>query len=226
MFSTIVGGWEAAQWRLRVAAQSEPLPDSRPAGDGSCAIWFIGSSTAHRWPNLSRITSPWIAHNRGVDGALIREITPRLAAEPPGAPPQAIIFYAGDNDIARGLPVTAVLDDLRAFLATKQQKLGSTPVVILSVKPSPARWADLGKQRFYNATVQAMAAAEPDVTFVDIRPAMLVGARPGPFFVKDGIHMNSAGYERWNAVVAPALRRLLPADKARRCAADERHAHG
>ena len=44
-----------------------------------------------------------------------------------------------------------------------------------------------------------------DIGFVDVAPSLLIGGRPGPYYVEDGIHLNEAGYRTWGGAVRRAL---------------------
>jgi len=98
VFSVTVGSWAAMQHR---AAMHTPLPDADGPG-GPCVVWFVGSSSFFRWTTLRSDLAPWTVHNRGVGGAFLSELRQRFANEDPVTPPQAIVFYGGDNDIANG----------------------------------------------------------------------------------------------------------------------------
>lgn len=195
-----------------------PLPDAdRPTGD--CTLWFVGSSTISKWQTLTTDMAPWDAHGRGVNGALIPQLTHWFGNEPAGQPPAAIVFYGGENDIDTGATAAQAMASLQHFLALKTSRYGALPVVAISLKPSPARWPDRPQQTMFNSALRRLAATRGDLDFIDIRTLMLVNDRPGPFYAEDGIHMNAAGYARWTARLRPALARSLPPDIVRRCGA-------
>ena len=51
-----------------------------------------------------------------------------------------------------------------------------------------------------------MADARADLDYVDVVPAMLeADGRPKDIFIADGLHMTSAGYALWTAVVRPVM---------------------
>ncbi len=219
-----VGG-EADQHRQRDQEQQPALDDGsaslvsgRPAEyvraalpddggrQGSCAIWFIGSSSIHRWSSLAEDMAPWVAHNRGVDGATIRELTDLFVHRAKAAAPQAIVFYGGDN-----------ATDLRAFLSAARQLEGRPPVFVLSLKPSPARWALRAEQAGFNRAAQAIAREDHAIDFIDVAPRMLADGKPGPYYVGDGVHMNPAGYAIWRTAILRTLADRLPRDVVRGC---------
>ncbi|GAA3702761.1 hypothetical protein GCM10022268_10640 [Sphingomonas cynarae] len=193
-----------------------PLPDAERRTD-ACSLWFIGSSTIFKWSTLAADMAPWDAHNRGVNGAIIPQITDWLTNEPPGPPPAAIVFYGGENDIDGGATGAQALTSLDRFLTLKTRRYGPLPVIAISLKPSPSRWSERPQQIVFNDGLRRLAAVRDDLHVVDIQSSMLVNGRPGPFYIADGIHMNAIGYARWTARLRPALAHILPADAMARC---------
>lgn len=213
VFFTVTGGYA----RLGVGGHSPaagPLPDDV---NSRCALWFVGSSSMSRWTALERDMHPWVAHNRAIGGATLTELSARFAAERPRKVPRAVVFYAGENDLAYGVPADVVVAEFRTFLARKRASLGSTPVLFVSVKPSPTRLRFRPAQAAYNAAVRRLAAGRGDLRYVDIVPDLVRDGRFGPFYDGDGIHMNAAGYGVWTRAVRRALREHLPADVVRAC---------
>jgi len=97
-------------------------------------------------------------------------------------------------------------------------KMPDVPLITLSIKPSPRRWALRSEQRAFDFAVQRRAARTSSMTYLDASAGLLVQGRPGPYFVADGIHMNAAGYRVWAKSVANALRDVLPRDVVEGCA--------
>jgi lysophospholipase L1-like esterase len=218
VFGTLFFGsqWSAHR-QVNAALASLPLPDKIVQGD--CAIWFMGSSSMSRWATLQRDMSPWSTHNRSVSGATLNEISRRFANEEDPTPPQAIVFYAGENDIAFGVPLPAVIAKIDEFLRLKNARLGPVPVLILSIKPSPSRWDQRATQIAFNAAIQKIAAERHDVHFVDTQAKLLVNGKPGPFFGDDQLHLNEAGYRVLSDEVRHAIDTDLPTAAVRRCTA-------
>ena len=60
-----------------------------------------------------------------------------------------------------------------------------------------------------NAMIQDYCRAKPGFTYIDVWPQLLDGngqVRP-ELFMEDELHLNSAGYDRWTAAIAPVLLR-------------------
>ena len=216
VFGGVFGGWLfVMQSRAEMRDAAARLP-----GGGSadrCAIWFIGSSSIHKWTTLEADMTPWDAFNRGVNGARMPELLQMLRNEPRGSRPRAIVYYAGENDIAKGATAAEDVVNLRAFLAFRMRRWGKVPVIVVALKPSPTRWGNLPEQTLFNTAARTMAARTPGVTFVDIVPYFLVDHRPGPFYVDDGVHLNPAGYARLTRAIRPALQSSLRRDDPASC---------
>ena len=216
VFAGVTTGWQYVEARqARAFVETLPLPDE-VAQDG-CAVWFVGSSSMSRWTSLQDDMRPWVTHNRSIGGATLQELSTRFLNEDEPQPPRAIVFYAGENDLAFGKPVADAVRDLGAFLDHKRERLGDTPVFFLSVKPSPVRWNLAPQQDAYNAAVRGLAARRRDLFFIDVRSRFLVSGRPGPFYVGDGLHMNERGYAIFAGAVRSALEEGLPRDIVQRC---------
>jgi lysophospholipase L1-like esterase len=214
IFALIFGGW-LAYGHYRDATIE--LPDSRGNG-GACALWFVGSSSIHRWGGLSYDMAPWTAHNRGINGATFDEILPRFARVESGETrPVALILYAGENDIAAGVPVRAVVRNLAAFILLRDRHLPGVPMLLLSQKPSPGRRQFRPQQSLFNDAARRLVPQFRDVYYVDATTPLLKDGQLGDNYRPDGVHMNAAGYRIWARVVRAALRRTLPADVLRRC---------
>lgn len=214
VFLAIIGGWVAYS---SYDPRNGDLPDDHPVPT-NCMLWFIGSSSIHRWDSLSRDMAPWVAHNRGIEGATFDDINPRFAAvQPREGRPAAIILYAGENDIARGVDVPTVVRQLKRFIAIRDGVLKDVPIFILSAKPSPGRRDYLAQQSRYNEEVKILAAKFPDIHYVDVTTPLLIDGKLGPNYRSDNIHMNENGYSIWARVLRQRLEEILPRSIVNSC---------
>jgi hypothetical protein len=232
--------WGVREKRLN-AAELARLRNSLP----SCEVQFVGSSTIEFWRTLQVDISPLQVANLGVAGTNVDDVANQFArseqvameeglapyiAQGQGAgsaggivtavgdeAPQAIVFYAGDNDVAAGRSAQEVQASFERFLDAKSERFGNTPVYFISIKPTPARWKDRPVQAEVNRLIQALANKRSDLQFIDIVPTMLVNRQPGPFYVGDGIHMNADGYARWTPIVRQALGPFIKRQQAGEC---------
>ena len=194
----------------------QPLPGN-VGDDGPCAVWFVGSSTIARWDSMHHDMAPWHTENRGVGGALIDELTERFERDRLQGAPGTMVVYVGDNDLAAGQTTDEVAAALFAFIASIHTRMPDTRLVVLGVKPSPARWGLRGAQLRLDGLLRDRFGAVPRTSFADVGPSLLVDGRPGPFFVEDGIHLNEAGYRTWGGAVRRAVEAAVSPDQLTRC---------
>jgi lysophospholipase L1-like esterase len=189
------------------ADRAQPAP--------SCAVLFVGSSTIRLWRTLSTDMAPYPVINRGFGGAVIADVNFYFDQLVRPYRPRAIVFYAGENDLAGGASVSDVMAAFARFMDLKTRALGAAPVYFISVKPSRQRWTALAQQAQLNAAVRRMAAQRPDLRYVDVADAMLQDGRPRPLFVADGLHLNAEGYALWTSRVRPLVARSAAACNVR-----------
>ena len=175
------------------------------APPAACQVLFVGSSSIVRWKSLAADMAPIPVINRGFGGSHIEHVDRWFDKIVAPYRPRAIVFYAGDNDIDAGIPVERVVDDFDTFLSLKTAALGVTPVYFISVKPSKARFAQLGLQAQVNEAIRERAAKRADLVFIDVVAPMLDHGKPRELFVADGLHMTAEGYALWTRLVRAAL---------------------
>jgi len=184
----------------------------RAAAPPACQIVFTGSSSIRFWKTLAQDMAPAPVINRGFGGSQISDVNVFFDRVVAPYRPRAIFFYAGENDINAGETPDEVAADFGRFMDLKTAKLGAAPVYFIALKPSRARKGQKPLQDAANAKIRAMADARADLDYVDIVPAMLeADGSPKDIFVADGLHMTSAGYALWTAVVRPAVERAAKA---------------
>lgn len=180
------------------AARDRATPPER------CEVVFTGSSSVRFWSTLAQDMAPIPVINRGFGGSQISDVNFYFDRVVGPYHPRAIFFYAGENDLYAGKTGADVVADFERFMALKTAKLGATPVYFISLKPSKARWAQKTDQDAVNAKIRAMASVRADLDYVDVVPAMLqADGTPKDIFIADGLHMTSAGYALWTAVMRP-----------------------
>jgi lysophospholipase L1-like esterase len=178
-----------------------------PASD---AVLFVGSSSIRMW--MTRASFPELpVINRGFGGSHISDVI--YYAERIVLPykAKAIVFYAGDNDVADGKSPERVRDDFQTFIRLVHKAQPNVPIVYLPIKPSVSRWAHWPKMREANALIQAMCKADPSLTYVDTATPLLGsdGKPRADLLLKDGLHLNEDGYAVWTRVLKPVLERLM-----------------
>lgn len=212
VFVSTIGAWSVVGPRI---AAHRPLPDAGVGG--RCAIWFVGSSSIHRWTSMAADMAPWETHNRGVNGALVDEVAARFLNAPVDRAPAAVVFYLGENDIADGAPAREVGHALAALVDHAHRRMPAARVYVVGLKPSPARWAQRPEQIKVNTLMADWTRRSGKATFVDVGGSLLVDGRPGPFFEEDGIHLDTAGYRHWSRPLRAGIEAAMPMAERRAC---------
>lgn len=201
VFFAMVGGYFYLTTTARLRM---PLPDKR-VSNGRCVLWLVGSSSMHRWKTAGVDLGGWQVHNRGVEGARLPELQQRLALNEAAAQPDAILLYAGENDLADEESVTVVLANLKGVAATLVRDTPDAKLFIISMKPSPGRWANRPAQVALNAGLHQFAHGRSGTSVIDAGDLLLTDGQPGNYYQEDGIHLSSAGYARWGSEIERQL---------------------
>lgn len=169
------------------------------------AVLFIGSSSIRKWTSLAQDFPEATVINRGFGGSEVRDSTYYADRIVVPYHPRKIVFYAGDNDLAAGRSPQQVAADVAAFVQRVRRDLPGEPVVYVAIKPSPSRANLLPQIRQANALIEAMAAKDPGLTFVDVFTPMLKadGSLRPELFGPDMLHMNAEGYALWTRLLKP-----------------------
>jgi lysophospholipase L1-like esterase len=184
------------------ARDREMPPPENPilfVGSSSIRLWDVGKS----FPGLNVI-------NRGFGGSKIADSVYFAERIVINYKPKAIVFFAGDNDLASGKSPEEVAADFRKFVVKIHAMLPATPIVLISINPSVARWKLIDKQREANRLIADFMKPDSRLKFIDVRPSMLDsdGKPRAELFIADGMHMNAKGYELWAAQIAPILNKV------------------
>jgi lysophospholipase L1-like esterase len=171
-------------------------------------ILFTGSSSIRKWDDLERTFSSYVVMNRGVGGAVTNDII--YYADQIIFPyhPRQIVLYVGENDLVeKGVTADTVFNRFQKLYTTIRSKLPNTPIVYISIKPSPSRVQFLPVAKQANSMIRNYIAKQSRITFVDVFQLMLDknGKPRKELFVEDMLHMNSQGYAIWQKAVKPHL---------------------
>ena len=193
-----------AKWEKNIAVIEKRLKANPPKPGG---VFFAGSSSIVKW-DLKKSFPDAGYVNVGFGGSVIADSThfaPRILTP---FKPATIVFYAGDNDIAKGVTAAQVATDFTAFVVAVRKDNPQCRVLFIPVKPSLARWKLYDVQKKANALVKEICEKDHRLTYVDVVPLMLKpDGTPDPeLLLKDGLHMTPKGYELWTAEVKKALK--------------------
>ncbi|MDR2563782.1 MAG: GDSL-type esterase/lipase family protein [Prevotellaceae bacterium] len=173
--------------------------DSIEAPKSDKLVLFIGSSTFTGWGKIKTHFAGYNVLNRGFGGSSACDLL--YYAEQIIFPynPSQIVIYEGDNDINEGMTPDDFLIDIKALVRLIELRLPGVPVLILSVKSSPARNKLRPLYEEVNAKLYAYSLTKRHVTFVDTYSLLLdsQGNYKTSLYEKDMLHINEAAYLLW-----------------------------
>lgn len=166
-------------------------------------ILFAGSSTITGWKSLAADFPDLPVLNRGFGGSRYSDLLAHFDRAILRYRPAVVVLYSGDNDLAEGWAVSAVLDDFTNVVNRIRRELPTTLILAISIKPSPARLRLIEMQRQFNEGARRFCANGTNVYFLDVFSAMLdqTGQPRIELFGPDRLHMNATGYALWRDLI-------------------------
>ena len=170
------------------------------------AVLFVGSSSIVYW-NTKKWFPDITTINRGFGGSEINDSLYYADAIIIPYHPKTVVFYAGDNDIASGKTPAMIFADFKALAKKLRDNLPETKIIVVSIKPSIARWTLWSAMQEANGLISKFCTTQTNFYFADVTKVMLdaSGQPRNDIFVSDGLHMNDNGYELWTSVVRPII---------------------
>ncbi len=165
-------------------------------------IVFTGSSSIRMWRNLHEIFPQYQIINSGFGGSKTTDLlgyTDELILK---YKPKKVFIYEGDNDISSKMKPNDILDNYNKIIAKINQYDLNTKIVIISVKPSIARWKLRRKYKYLNKKLKLLCDANPNLAYANVWDIMFENKKLRTnIFVSDGLHMNGEGYNLWHSVI-------------------------
>jgi len=200
----------------RYAEANEKLPPPQP---GRPRVVFLGDSITDGW-RLNEYFPDRDFVNRGISGQITGEMLGRMKADVIDLKPDAVLVLAGTNDIARGVPLRAIENNLTMIADLAQAH--RIKLLFASVLPvsdyhkdrDPAyehsKRRPLETIRSLNAWIQSFCR-QRGCLYVDYFPAL---ADKAGFLqadlADDGLHPNSAGYRLMAPIALAAIDQAVP----------------
>jgi len=172
-------------------------------------ILFIGSSSIRLWDDLEHRFPGKPIIKRGVGGCELWQIvdyyTPYILFP---YQPRKIFIYAGENDIAGGKSSAFVFDEFQKLFEMINKRLPDASVYFMSIKMSPSREKYFKEVAAANELIKNYLANKPNSAFIDVNSVIFKPYTSLPdssLFKADYLHLNSKGYDKWQAVLEPLV---------------------
>lgn len=165
---------------------------------------FYGSSSFTLWHELTTLFEEYDPLNLGFGGSTLAACAwyfERIFENIKDI--EAIIIYAGDNDLGDGRHPEEVILFLENLLAKIRGKYGDIQCTWISIKLSLNRLHLSESIRFTNKKIQEYETKDLNFHFIDIYNPMLneKGKPKVEYFDEDGLHLNQEGYNLWFEVL-------------------------
>lgn len=200
----------AAQDPTRFQSQvDELLSVEHSFGPDKELVVFAGSSSIAMWEDMQLQFPEYNVVNHGFGGSHFSDLIhyyEELILRPA---PDIVFIYEGDNDIAHGKLPSSIVAQADGLLRRIRKDLPRARVILISPKPSLARW---DKQESYlelNGRLERYCQQQEAVEFADVWTAMLDddGVVLKDIFIEDDLHLNSKGYSIWTGVIRDFLQK-------------------
>lgn len=160
---------------------------------------FAGSSTFTNWKHIQKSFPGKNVLNNGFGGSHFSDLIFFVEEAVIRYNPSTVIIYEGDNDIASGKSPEKVIEDARILIAVINQALPGARLVLVSPKPSIARFSLKNKYIACSGMLKKLANEYKYVKFVSIWDEMLGkdGMPEDEYYLKDQLHLTEEGYQVW-----------------------------
>jgi lysophospholipase L1-like esterase len=174
-----------------------------PKSDKKKRIVFYGSSSLRLWSTLESDFPELDIVNQAFGGSTLAACCWFFKRLIPALAPDAMVVYAGDNDLGDGRHPEEVFLYFKNMMALIQQYCGDIPVAFVSVKPGLSRLYLTDSIKYTNKIIKdEIDRVHPNCTFVSVYKEMLSNGLPDSrLYQADGLHLSEAGYQLWKTIL-------------------------
>lgn len=196
-----------AQDPTRFKGQMEKIHQDNPIQDNLNGIVFTGSSTIRMWKSLQEDFPQHNVINGGFGGSQASDLLYYIDELILDYKPSKVFIYEGDNDISSGKSVEEILMTFNLITSKIHEALPETEIIIISPKPSVARWKLADQYLELNKKLKKFTKSEKYMKYADLwKPMLNKDKEPmDDIFIKDNLHMNEKGYAIWAKTIEKYL---------------------
>jgi lysophospholipase L1-like esterase len=166
-------------------------------------IVFYGSSSLRLWETLERDFPGLDIVNLAFGGSTLAACCWFFKRLVPAQVPDAMVVYAGDNDLGDGRHPEEVFLYFENMMALILQNCGEIPVAFLSIKPSLSRQYLADSIQYTNKIIKdEIDRVYPNCTFIPVYNEMLANGLPDSrLYQDDDLHLSELGYQLWKVIL-------------------------
>ena len=170
--------------------------------NGKPTLLFTGSSSIRLWSSLEASFPEYQVINTGFGGSQTSDLLWFIDQLVLRYEPKQVLIYEGDNDIEKKKKPRKIINTTREVVKMIKEPGTVSSIVLISAKPSIARWRLKGKYKRFNRKLKNLCESDPMLQFANVWDPMLTGKKlRKDLFIEDGLHMNDKGYEIWYNVL-------------------------
>lgn len=171
-------------------------------------IVFTGSSSVRFWLNLSEYYPKHQIINTGFGGSQMSDLLYYLDDAVLRFVPNKVFIYEGDNDIFAKQSISTIMKNTKSVVQKIEKQYPNCEVILISAKPSIARWNLKTEYEALNVAFKDYAAKKKNRSFANVWDIMLdeEGEVLKDIFIQDGLHMNKEGYALWDKIIHPFMK--------------------
>ena len=164
---------------------------------------LTGSSSIRFWGDVQSYFPEYNVVNNGFGGSHFSDLLYFYDELITRQLPDVLFIYGGDNDVAEGKSTVRIYMDAKLLVKKIQKDLPHTKVIVISPKPSIARWHLKNEYDKINTKLNKLCAELPNFEFANVWEVMLdeQGSVLPDVFSDDGLHMNKNGYDLWGKLL-------------------------
>lgn len=169
-------------------------------------VVFTGSSSIRMWRDVQDRFPEHQVINTGFGGSQASDLLYYIYDLILRYEPKKVFIYEGDNDVSAKKDSQEIISDFEQLIGGILRNDPSTEIMIISPKPSIARWELRRKYKRLNRKLDRLANDYTQVQFIDVWHPMLDGRNVmQDIFIEDGLHMNPKGYDIWFGIIKDYL---------------------
>lgn len=170
-------------------------------------IVFTGSSSIRIWHDIQDHFPDSQIVNSGFGGSQASDLLAYCQELVLRYKPRKVFIYEGDNDISAGKKTKEIIQDISAIISKIRAQDATTEIVLISAKPSLARWHFKRDYKRLNRKFRKLSRKDVQMYYADVWKPMLNRKKvKEDLFIEDGLHMNAKGYDIWFEVLKPHVK--------------------
>ena len=179
----------------------------------SDAIMFAGSSSIRLWSTLGKDMLPYNVIQRGYGGAKLSDFAVYADRILYPHKCRAIVLFIA-NDISGSNSDKSPLEVSQLFRKTLhiiRRQFRETPVIWVSVTPTPLRWHIWPEIKEAGEMISEICENQRNTYYLDTEKYFTneKGLPRADLFLDDGLHLNAEGYKVWSGLIKKELDKIL-----------------